>query len=207
MSMSPYSKSPGPLPCNPSTSMPGFRLSHSGDRSVVGHKTKAVLEDSTAIEEQNRTSTALWSWSWSHCNHDSGEFSTWSYMSFSPKKIGTRAALEGDRREGVCRGKKTQAGPLASCRDLVSRNWSRGQSPGLPGASTRDPTNDKVMRRRPDKQGRSDFQGFQKAAPGTHLKDDICLSDACFSRLLPNFCDTGRKPSPISFQIRINLEL
>ena len=74
-------------------------------------------------------------------------------------------------------------------------------------ASTRDPTHDKVIRRKPDKQSGSGFQGFQKAVPGTHLKDDICLSDACSNRLLPNFCDTGRRPSPISFQIRINLEL
>ena len=64
-----------------------------------------------------------------------------------------------------------------------------------------------VMRRKPDRQGGSGFQGFRKAAPNAHLKDDICLSDACFNRLLPNFCDTGRRPSPISFQIRINLEL
>ena len=78
---------------------------------------------------------------------------------------------------------------------------------GFEKASSRDPTHDKVMRRKPDGQGRSGFQGFRKAAPGAHLKDDICLSDACFSRLLPNFCDTGRRPSPIFFQIRINLEL
>ena len=40
----------------------------------------------------------------------------------------------------------------------------------LPGASTRDPTHDKVMRRRPDKQGISGFQGFRKAAPALTLK-------------------------------------
>ena len=52
-------------------------------------------------------------------------------MSFSPKeKIGTRAALEGDRREGVWRDKKVQTGHLASCRDLVIGNFRRGQSPG-----------------------------------------------------------------------------
>ena len=74
-------------------------------------------------------------------------------------------------------------------------------------ASSRDPTCEKVMRRKSDRQGGSGCQGFRKAAPGAHLKDDICLSDACFNRLLPNFCDTGRRPAPISFQIRINLEL
>ena len=78
---------------------------------------------------------------------------------------------------------------------------------GFEKASSRDPTHDKVSRRKPDRQGRSGFRGFWKSAPGTHLKDDICLSDACLNRLLPNFCDTGRRPSPLSSQIRINLEL
>ena len=78
---------------------------------------------------------------------------------------------------------------------------------GFEKASSQDPTHDKVTRRKPDRQGRSGFQGFQKAAPGAHLKDDICLSDACLNRLLPNFCDTGRRPSLISSQIRIDLEL
>ena len=40
----------------------------------------------------------------------------------------------------------------------------------MPGASTQDPTHDKVMRRRPDKQGRSGLQGFWKAAPALTLK-------------------------------------
>ena len=40
----------------------------------------------------------------------------------------------------------------------------------LPGASTRDPTHDKVMRRRPDRQGGSGLQGFRKAAPALTLK-------------------------------------
>ena len=74
-------------------------------------------------------------------------------------------------------------------------------------ANTQDPTHDRSWGRKPDKPGGSGFQGFRKAAPGIHLKDDICLSDACFYRLLPNFCDTGRRPSPISSQIRVNLEL
>ena len=38
------------------------------------------------------------------------------------------------------------------------------------GASTRDPTHDKVMRRKPDRQGGSGLQGFRKAAPVLTLK-------------------------------------
>ena len=40
----------------------------------------------------------------------------------------------------------------------------------LPGASTRDPTHEKVMRRRPYKQGRSGIQGFKKVALVLTLK-------------------------------------
>ena len=40
----------------------------------------------------------------------------------------------------------------------------------VPGASTQDPTHDKVVSRRPDKQGRSGLQGFRKAAPAPTLK-------------------------------------
>ena len=40
----------------------------------------------------------------------------------------------------------------------------------LLGAGTWDPTHDKVVRRRPDKQGRSGLQGFWKAAPALTLK-------------------------------------
>ena len=42
--------------------------------------------------------------------------------------------------------------------------------------------------------------GISKSFSGAHLKDDLCLSDACCIRLLPNFCDTGRRPSLISLQ-------
>ena len=42
--------------------------------------------------------------------------------------------------------------------------------------------------------------GISKSFPGPHLKDDPCLSDACYLRPLPNFCDTGRRPSLISLQ-------
>ncbi|CAI9169129.1 unnamed protein product [Rangifer tarandus platyrhynchus] len=37
-------------------------------------------------------------------------------------------------------------------------------------AGTRDPTHDKVMRKRPDGQGGSGFQGFRKVAPALTLK-------------------------------------
>ena len=43
------------------------------------------------------------------------------------------------------------------------------------------------------------FQGFWKAAPGAHLKDDICLSDACLNGLLPNFSWHGQKAFPNLF--------
>ena len=51
------------------------------------------------------------------------------------------------------------AGDLRLAREL--------DHPGVPGASTRDPTHDKVMRRTPDKQGKSGLQGFRKAAPAS----------------------------------------
>ena len=59
------------------------------------------------------------------------------------------------------------------------RRPSRGHSAAacavLPGASSRDPTHDKVRRRKPDLQGGSGFQEFRKAAPGAHLKGDISV--------------------------------
>ena len=92
---------------------------------------------------------------------------------------------------------------------LEWKHWL--QEPRLPGASTRDPTHDKVMREKTWWARWIRFSGipksFPKAAPGAHLKDDICFSDACFNRLLPNFCKIGRRPCQISFQVRINLEL
>ena len=44
---------------NANQNQPGSRLTHSGDGLVVGHKTKAVLEDSMATEERDGTSSAL----------------------------------------------------------------------------------------------------------------------------------------------------
>ena len=41
---------------------------------------------------------------------------------------------------------------------------------GFEKASSRDPTHDKVTRRKPDRQGRSGFQGFRIAAPALTLK-------------------------------------
>ena len=40
----------------------------------------------------------------------------------------------------------------------------------MSGASTQDPTHDNVVRRRPEKQGISGLQGFQKAALVLNLK-------------------------------------
>ena len=40
----------------------------------------------------------------------------------------------------------------------------------MPGASTRDPTHDKVMRRRPDQARQIRTSGFRKAAPALTLK-------------------------------------
>ena len=57
--MFPCSTSPGLLLCNTSPSQPGSRLTHSGDGSVVEHKTRAVLEDSMAIKEMDGASSAL----------------------------------------------------------------------------------------------------------------------------------------------------
>ena len=57
--MFPCSTSPGLLLCNTSPSQPESRLIHSGDGSAVGHKTRAVLEDSMAIKEMDGASSAL----------------------------------------------------------------------------------------------------------------------------------------------------
>ena len=51
------------------------------------------------------------------------------------------------------------------------------------------------------------FRDFEKLPPALTLKMIICLSDACLNGLLPNFSDTGSRLSPISSQIRINLQL
>ena len=59
MSRFPCSTSPGLLLYSPSPSQPGSRLTHSGDGSAVGHKTKAVLENSMAIEEWDGATSDL----------------------------------------------------------------------------------------------------------------------------------------------------
>ena len=114
------------------------------------------------------------------------------------------------------------------CRLQFENHWPEVHG-FLPEANTQDPTYDKAIRektwwarqirfsgvskrsahetlpltrpweRKPDRQGRSGFQGFRKAAPGTHLKDDLCLSDVCVNGLLPDFSDTGRKAFPNLF--------
>ena len=54
--------------------------------------------------------------------------------------------------------------------NLKERQCQRMFKVLVPGASTWDPTHDRVVRRRPDKQGRSGPQGFRKAAPVLTLK-------------------------------------
>ena len=54
------------------------------------------------------------------------------------------------------------------------------------GTRCQEPTHETLpvtrpWRRKPDGQGRSGFRGFRKAAPGTHLKDNICLSSIDYS--------------------------
>ena len=76
--------------------------------------------------------------SWMRRNQEPGEFSTWSNSSFSPKeKIGTRAALEGDRRDYVWKAlKKTPASflPGPGDQELEQRTepWARSGKTELP---------------------------------------------------------------------------
>ena len=78
---------------------------------------------------------------------------------------------------------------------------------GFEKASSRDPTHDKVMRRKPDRQGRSGFQDFEKLPPVLTLKMiSVFLMPASMDYSLISLTQAGR-PSPISSQIRINLEL
>ena len=55
----PLKHKPKPLVVQPFPSQPRSRLTNSGDGPAVGHKTKAVLEDSTAIEERDGESRGL----------------------------------------------------------------------------------------------------------------------------------------------------
>lgn len=50
----PLCSQPGPWPCSPPHSQPGSWLTHGGDGPAVGQKTKAVLEDTPAVEERER---------------------------------------------------------------------------------------------------------------------------------------------------------
>ena len=57
----------------------------------------------------------------------------------------------------------------------------------MPGASTGDPTHDKVMRRRPDRQGGSGLEGLPGPARASTLKPkSVCLlfTVLCFSPTL-----------------------
>ena len=76
----------------------------------------------------------------------------------------------------------------------------------MPGASSQDPTHDKVMRRRPDKQGRSGLQEFRKAAPALTLKMiSVFLMLAILDYSL--ICEYRQKAFPDLSPNRINLEL
>ena len=71
----------------------------------------------------------------------------------------------------------------------------------MQGASTRDPTHDKVMRRRPDKQGRSGPQGFLKAAPALTLKMlSVFLMLAVLDHSLISVTRAEGLPRPLSKQ-------
>ena len=55
----------------------------------------------------------------------------------------------------------------------------------LPGASTGDPTHDKVMRRRPDRQGGSGLEGLPgPARASTPKPESVCLTILCLSPTL-----------------------
>ena len=68
----------------------------------------------------------------------------------------------------------------------MTRSWGRNLTGkanqvfrGFEKASSRDPTHDKVTRRKPDRQGRPGSQGFRKAAPAITLKMiSVCLTPA-----------------------------
>ena len=67
----------------------------------------------------------------------------------------------------------------------------------MPGASTGDPTHDKVMWRRPDRQGRSGLKGLPGPARASTLKPkSVCLlfTILCFSPTLLTL--TGGYPQP-----------
>ena len=77
---------------------------------------------------------------------------------------------------------------------------------GFEKASSRDPTHDKS--RGESLTGKTDqvFRGFEKLPPALTLKMiSVFLMLASIDYSLISV--TGRRPSPISFQIRINLEL
>ena len=74
-------------------------------------------------------------------------------------------------------------------------------------ASSRDPTHDKVTRRKPDRKADQVFRDFEKLPPGlTLMMISVFLMPASMDYSLISLTQAGR-PSPISSQIRINLEL
>ena len=79
---------------------------------------------------------------------------------------------------------------------------------GFEKASSRDPTHDKVTRRKPDRKGQIRFSGILKSCPPalTLKMISVFLMPASMDYSLISLTQAGR-PSPISSQIRINLEL
>ena len=69
----------------------------------------------------------------------------------------------------------------------------------LPGASTGDPTHDKVMRKRPDRQGRSGLKGLPGPARASTLKPkSVCLLFTIFCLSPTLLTLTGGYPRPPS---------
>ena len=78
---------------------------------------------------------------------------------------------------------------------------------GFEKASSQDPTHDKVTRRKPDRQGGSGKVDFEKLPPVLTLKMiSVSLMLPSIDYSLISVTQAGR-PSPISSQIIINLEL
>ena len=77
---------------------------------------------------------------------------------------------------------------------------------GFEKASSRDPTHDKVMGRKPDGQGGSGFQGFQKAAPKalTLKMISVFLMPASMDYSLISVTQAEGLPQSLKFRIKVS---